>query len=117
MHCPFPPSTSMSCSPYTLFSMQNFFSCYTRKGSKRKTKSAHAAVAINRRSISSLHPALGSQGVVLVLDVDVVVDVDVDVDVVDVDVDVVVVIVIVIVVVVVVPLSRGLLLKNRLICR
>lgn len=96
----------MSCSPYTLFSMQNFFSCYTRKGSKRKTKSAHAAVAINRRSISSLHPALGSQGVVLVLNVDVVVHVDVDV--VDVDVDVVVV-VIVIVIVVVVPLSRGLL--------
>lgn len=80
--------------------MQNFFSCYTRKGSKRKTKSAHAAVAINRRSMSSLHPALGSQGVVLVLNVDVVVDVDVDVD-----VDVVVV---VIVIVVVVPLSRGL---------
>lgn len=70
---------------------------YKKGIKKKKRKSAHAAVAINRRSISSLHPALGSQGVVLVLNVDVVV--------------------IVIVIVVVVPLSRGLLLKSRLVCR
>lgn len=83
---PFPPPPHLCPVVPTPFSHAELLLVLYKKGIKKKNKTPHAAVAINRRSISSSHPALGSQGVVLVLNVDVVV----------------------IVIVVIVPLSRGL---------